>query len=832
MSTTVAAPVSTRRPGRLIFRILLVIVLLAVLLLAGVSIWFYHAAHASLPQLDGTVAVSGLKAPVEIVRDAQGVPHISAASLDDLFFAQGHTVAQDRLWQIDMARRFVGGETAEILPASFGPWLKHDRQQRLLRLRSMAERVAQRLPARDLAFFEAYARGVNAFIEQHRDSLPVEFRVLGYSPRPWKPADSILIGLGMSQLLNPQYEMEYWREKIGEHLAPELMADLYPANGGQHEHPPASEAGKPFTAEGAKDAEGRRKNQGGRFATENSASGAGPTATALVASEAGDLPAYSAASDCEACLPGSNNWAVAGALTTTGMPLLSNDMHLGHQLPSTWYEMHLHAGDYNVTGFSLPGMPFIIVGHNQRIAWGYTNLNPDVQDLFIENFNAAGEYETPSGWQKPEIDHQVIHVKGKPDVALDIVVTRHGPVISELFKGEQRKIALQWLVYDDRAIGIPLFDLNSAHNWQEFRQALSKFATPSQNVVYADVDGHIGYQPMGFIPIRASGDGTVPVSGADARHDWTGYIPFDKLPSLYDPPSGIVATANARITPDGYPYLLSTQWFPPYRTERIYKVLESGRKFSPEDMLALQTDITSDYDRFFAEQFVQAIDHSAKASERVKKAANIMRGFDGRMLAGSAAPAIEVNARRALWKKLLLPRLGPLWMDYTWSESSVALENIVRAQPQRWLPSDFANFNELLTAAVEDALVNAPRDLSTWKYGEQYPVEINHPLFGAIPILKSMTGPGVRPQSGGGYTVKQVGRRFGPSERMTVDFSSLDNSHFNIVVGESGQPFSPYFMDQWDAWYNDTTFTMPFSEAAVKKAGGHVLKLLAANERE
>ncbi len=637
-ATTIAAPSHARRPGRMILRVFLYLVLLIVLLIAGASIWFYRAAHASLPQVDGTIAIPGLKAPVEIVRDAHGVPHISAANLEDLFFAQGYTVAQDRLWQIDMARRYVGGETAEILPASAGPWLKHDRQQRILRLRSVAEGVAQRLPARDRAFFEAYARGVNAFIAQHSDSLPIEFRVLRYSPTPWKPSDSILIGLGMSQLLNPQYDMEYWREKIGTQLSPELMADLYPATGDPHDHPPGDEAGAPKPANAAT----KSKAITTSGTVPHAVPGGGPMGM-----------------DCEACVPGSNNWAVAGSHTVTGKPLLSNDMHLGHQLPSTWYEMHLHAGDYNIVGFSLPGMPFIIVGHNQRIAWGYTNLNPDVQDLFIENFNAAGEYETPSGWRKPVIDHQVIHVKGKPDVALDVVVTRHGPVVSDLLEGETRKLALQWLVYDDKAIGIPLFDLNSAQNWEQFRQALSMFATPSQNVVYADVDGHIGYQAMGFVPTRASGDGTLPQPGADGKHDWTGYIPFDKLPSVYDPPSGIVATANARITPNGYPYQLATQWFSPYRTERIYKVLESGKKFSSDDMLALQTDITSDYDRFFAEKFVEAIDHSPKAGDRVKRAAALLRNFDGRMLADSAAPTIVVNARRALWRKLLLPKTRP-----------------------------------------------------------------------------------------------------------------------------------------------------------------------------
>ncbi|HEU4415932.1 MAG TPA: penicillin acylase family protein, partial [Candidatus Angelobacter sp.] len=519
---------------------------------------------------------------------------------------------------------------------------------------------------------------------------------------------------------------------------------------------------------------------------------------------------------------------VSGAHTVSGKPLLSNDMHLPHRVPGVWYELQLHSGDFNIEGFSLPGLPFISVGHNQRIAWGFTNLNPDVQDLFIENFNSAGEYQTPSGWQKPEIDHQVIHVKGKLDVAFDVIVTRHGPIITGLLHGETRQIALGWLVYDPHAISVPLFDLDAAQNWEQFRKALSLFATPSQNVVYADIDGNIGYQPMGFVPIRAAGDGTLPVSGADGRHDWTGYIPFDKLPSLYNPPSGIIATANSKITPDGYPYQLATQWFPPYRVERIYSVLKSGKKFSPADMLALQTDITSEYDRFFAEKFVDAISHSAKATDRTRQAAEVMRGWDGRMLADSAAPTIEVRTRRFLWEMLLDPKLGADADRYEWSEAAVALENIVRDQPARWLPPGYSNFNDLLTAAVDKALKDAPEDLKSWKYGEAYPVTISHPVFSGIPILHghaSIAGPGTHPQSGGGYTVKQVGRGFGPSERMTVDFSNLDASTFNIVQGESGQPFSAHYMDQWEAWYNNRTFTLAFSDSAVQSAKQHELTL-------
>jgi penicillin amidase len=740
--------------------------------------------------------------------------------LNDLFLAQGYITAQDRLWQMDLTRRAAGGEMAEIFGASSGPgpapqpssgpaavvrparsWVDFDKQQRMLRLRAVAERVAAQLPARDRAFFEAYARGVNAYIDQHRGNLPIEFHrlVLNYQPRPWTVADSVLVGIAMSQLLNPQFEMEYWRQKITGELSPDLVADLYPPSSSR-DHPPASSASAPMPVVAPKPP----------FVPHAAGTGAGPTFD-----------------DCRPCAPGSNNWVVSGAHTATGRPLLSNDMHLGHRLPGVWYEVHLHSGDFNVEGFTLPGLPMVVVGHNQRIAWGFTNLNPDVQDLFIETFNAAGDYQTPSGWQKPEVYHESIHVKDRPAVGFDVVVTRHGPVVSDLFPGEARKIALQWLIYDTRSISIPLFDLDSAQNWGQFRKALSAFATPSQNVVYGDVDGNIGYQPMGFVPVRASGNGMMPVDGADGKQDWTGYLDFDKLPSLYNPPSGIIATANAKITPVGYPYLLSTQWFPPYRTERIYQLLEQnpGKKFTPADMLALQTDITSDYDRFFAERFVFAVDHSSKANARVREAAEIMRGFDGRMLAQSVAPTIEVRTRQELWPLLLKPKLDIDWAHYEWSESAVALENIVREQPRRWLPPGYSSFNELLTQAVENAVKDAPADLKSWQYGNAFPVDINHPVFRFIPILRGWSGPGRHPQSGGSYTVKQVGRALGPSERMTVDFANLDASTFNIVIGESGQIFSPYYMDHWPAWYGNTTFTLAYSDAAVASARAHELTL-------
>ena len=311
--------------------------------------------------------------------------------------------------------------------------------------------------------------------------------------------------------------------------------------------------------------------------------------------------------------PGSNNWVVSGAHTASGKPLLSNDMHLDLHIPNVWYEAHLTAGDFDVAGVTLPGVPFVISGHNRYIAWGFTNLGPNVEDLYIEKFNDKGEYLTPQGWLQPERRKEIIRVKGRPEVNVDVEVTRHGPIISDIIPGEKRKLALKWIIYDPQAWRAPFFAVDSAKNWQEFRAAFSQFGSPGQNVVYADVDGHIGYQATGMIPIRAAGDGSVPVPGDDNSHEWIGYVPYDKLPSVYDPASGIIATANGRVTPDGYPYTLSIEWASPYRTERIYKLLNANKKLTPPDMLAIQTDIVSAFDRFCAERFVYAVDHTSNS---------------------------------------------------------------------------------------------------------------------------------------------------------------------------------------------------------------------------
>ncbi len=830
MSTAAATrSLSSRRLSTA--RILLGLGLALVVILAGALGYAYHAARAALPQLDGRLRLPGLSAAVTVSRDGRGVPTIDASTPEDVFFAQGYVTAQDRLWQMDIMRRFDAGELSEIMGEQT---LKIDREQRILGLRAAARKSLEMASARDRSFFEAYARGVNAYIETHLDRLPIEFRILGvssmpwikYRPKPWTPEDSVVIANGMVKELNYHYFQDALsREKILAKLGPELTADLY-VNRSWHDRPPTVMRD---------DLSEENNNSDSDDDDDDDDSGSDNSVTKRDA-----FPPVSAAQD-ELAINGSNDWVVSGAHTVTGKPLLSDDMHLGHQMPNLWYEAHLRAGGLDVAGVTLPGTPYVIVGHNQRIAWGFTNVGPTVTDVYVENFNAQGEYQTPQGWAQPEHRAEVIHVKGGPDVTVDVKITRHGPIVTELIPGETRPLALRWTLYD--GLRIPLFEVNVAQNWDDFRRAFSQFDAPGQNVVYADVDGNIGYQATGKVPIRAAGDGSLPVSDVDNVHEWTGYIPFEKLPSIYNPPSGIIATANGRITPDGYKYSISMEWEAPWRTARIYHVLESGRKFSAADMLALENDIQSEPHLFAAERFVYAVDHAAKASARAKQAADLMRNWDGRMVASAAAPTIAEVSMQELRRLLLEPRLGGApddlkggsrnqeeilsWRTYRWEMRSVWLENVLLHHPQRWLPAKYPNYDELLTAAVEAAVnrPGSPKELASWRWGAYNAVAIQHPVLGKIPLLNRWSGPGQQEQSGGAYAVKAATRTHGPSERFTANMADLDQSTLNLVTGESGNFLSPHYMDQWRAWYEGTTFTLPFTQKAVEATRAHVLVL-------
>jgi penicillin amidase len=797
-----------------------------VLLVAGSGVlWLRHAMTASLPAIDGTIKLAGLSAPVTVRRDDHGVPHIEAASQDDLLLAQGYVTAQDRLWQMDILRRNAAGELAEILGPSV---LEHDRAQRIFQFRNVAQRVYSSLPDADRHRTERYAAGVNLFIQQNQEHLPSEFRFLRYTPRPWSGVDSILIGLNMVQSLDNHFGPKLSRERIAAHLHnPKLEADLYPTGSWRDQPPTAavSDMTQPHPAPPTDD-EDDDQTQTRLTLPSLPANHAYEDARALK-----QLGVLAGMPDCLGCVPGSNNWVISGKHTASGKPLLSNDMHLGLTVPNIWYMAELKAPGLHVAGVTLPGMPLVIAGHNDHVAWGFTALYADVQDLYVEKLDGKGNYQGPKGdWLPLAHARETIHVRFGKDVTLDVQLTAHGPLLNPIFKKETRPIALRWTLYDPAIAAIPLYEMNTAPDWQHFSNALAAWCWPTQSVVYADDAEHIAYHAVGKVPMRPAGLVGLPIS--DTQHEWQGYIPFDELPFSVDPPSGLLATANARVTPNDTKFPLTLEWPDPYRAERVYMDLRGRDKLTREDMLAVETDIYSEVDQELAHRFAYAIDHTGGADARLKQAADLLRSWDGRVSTDSAAASIIFRTRQAFWPLVLQPKLGSDADDYDWAESNFAEEEIIMhgsasATPSPWLPANYKDWDTLLTEAVRRGLVTgkAPADLRHWQYGGWHVVDLEHPIYQMLPVIKGWTGTGAQPLSGDTTTIKQVGRAFGPSQRFTMDWSAPDASTENIVLGESGDPLSPWFSDQWPAWYGGTTFALPFSQAAVAAQTTHTLQL-------
>jgi penicillin amidase len=804
---------------RRLFGILAALVILIVLVgLAGL-VWLHSVTKAALPQLDGDLHLAGLAGPVTVRRDAHGVPHIEATTQQDLFMAQGYVTAQDRLWQMDAYRRNANGELAEVMGRSL---VKHDIAQRVLQFRNTAQRIYNNLPADERGRLDAYARGVNAFITQHPDSLPPEFALLRYNPRPWTGVDSLSVGMMMIETLDSRFDVKLARERVAQRLHnPKLEANLYPV-GSWRDHPPTGQIidwtqPRPAPTPVNDDDEDDDRTQ-------------------TLLAPGVDIHALRAALGlglCDGCQSGSNNWVISGAHTATGKSLLSNDMHLSLTVPNTWYMADLSAPGYHAAGVSLTGFPYVIAGHNEHTAWGFTALYADVQDLYVEKLDGKGNYQVADGtWHPLAIDHETIHVRGSNDVPLDVQSTDHGPLLNPLLSGESRSIALKWTLYDPALTTLPIYAMNIAANWTEFSAALNQWCWPTQSVVYSDDQGHIAYHAVGRIPIRPDGIADLPIQSATQAtnpfHAWQGYIAFNDLPNAFDPPSGFLATANARVTTDQTKYPLTDEWSDPYRVERIYKSLQGRDHVTPKDLLALQTDVYSEMDQEMGHRFAYAIDHGGGVDERLRKAADLMRSWDGQLTTDSSAASIVTSARAALKPMILEPKLGDLAGQYIWSESNFAIEEIVMHGNPDWLPSGYKDWDAVLTEAVRRCLDSgkAPADVTRWRYGSWHVIDLEHPLGSFLPLVGGIAGTGPQPLSGDTVTVKQVGRAFGPSQRFTMDWSNIDGSTENIVLGESGNPFSPYFRDQWDDYSHGRTFSLPFTPAAIAAQTQHTLRLV------
>src|SRR5580658_748455 len=717
---------------------------IALLLAAAAVYWF---AYRVLPQTSGTIAAP-VSRRVTIVRDALGVPHISAASEDDAFFAQGYVTAQDRLFQMDGLRRLAAGDLSEIV----GPGaLELDRDSRRLRMRRLAEQAYASLPQQDRVPLAAYARGVSYFIQTHLQSLPVEFTLLGYQPRPWSVVDTILIGLHMYRDLTTTWKDEILKRDMRAGGDRAKVDFLFPPRSG------------------------------------------------------GELQ------------PGSNAWAVGGAHTASGKPILCDDMHLEYSIPGIWYMVHLRAPGLDVSGVSLPGTPSVIVGHNRRIAWGVTNLHFDVQDLYIENFDpGTGRYLYRGQWEQAREEREIIPVKGAAPVEMPLWITRHGPLY---INDAKEHLALRWAAAEPGVFQFPFPEVNRAGNWPEFTRALARFPGPAQNFVYADVDGNIGYHATGLLPIRKGYTGDVPVDGSSGENEWQGFIPFDQLPAFYNPPAGVIVTANQNPFPADYAYAVNGNFASHYRSRQIRNLLMARNGWRAQDMLAVQKDVYSSFFLYLAQAIVEAYDRHKKQHGDLENgggAVQLLRGWNGQMDKESAAPLIVTLTYERL-KVLVAQSASPMVGDrYKYQMAPAAIETLLRTRPAGWFNDWDETILRSFTQGLQDGRRKQGRDPGHWIYGKYEPLLLANPVGRHLPLVAGLFDIGPLAMSGSPTTVKQYNGEIGPSMRLDADLADWDRSLLEGTTGQSGQVLSRHYKDQWERYYNAESFPMQFWKVEAK----------------
>jgi penicillin amidase len=524
---------------------------------------------------------------------------------------------------------------------------------------------------------------------------------------------------------------------------------------------------------------------------------------------------------------GSNNWVVSGDHTATGKPLLANDTHLELSIPPIWYEIHLTAPGWNVKGFTLPGAPLVVIGHNDHMAWGFTNNGADVEDLYMETFNPANadEYRVNGKWVKAQLFDEAIHVKGRPDEHLQLVVTRHGPIVR---REAGKAYALRWTATEPGGLSNVYNWLGKAQNWEEFRSLIKKVWGPAQNAVYADTEGNIGFVMAARIPIRKKGHGEVPCPGDTDDYEWTGYIPFDQLPQALNPDSGLIVTANARVVGPAYKPYLTDRWEEPYRTARIYDLLHDKHGLRPTDMLNVQTDTYSFPHVFLADQLIAAAKISAPKDDRTKRLLEGLKDWNGIADADSPEVSFLVAVRRAALALIIEPYLGDQTNLYEW-RTTTFLQKILTDRPQKWLPSAYKTYDALLIAAADRAVAKLTEDagssrIEDWQWKRFNSLDMLHPI-GRDGLLKKFLSITDKPQSGTTYSVRAATKHHGPAMRFVANTGNWDQSILLITAGQSGQPGSSHYSDQFSYWYEGKPIYAPFTDAAESQARKHTLTL-------
>ncbi len=753
----------------------------------------------SLPRVKGNLSIKGHEQDIEILRDKWGVPHIYANSIDDSLFGLGFIHAQDRLFQLELNRRTAAGRLSEL----FGPIaLDTDRAARTFGYSRLGKADFSLLPDETQSAVNSYLAGINAYLEHPSSKLPVEFSLLGIKPEPWKMEDL----MGFSRLMFWQLSHAWYSEivraqlisKVGEKHADEWEIHYPPQN------PAILPKGIEFS----------------RLSPNGSLAGS-------------EFPQMQRGQ-------GSNCWAISGDRSDTGKPYLCNDMHLVLTLPTIWYEAHIHGGTMNVSGVSMPAMPFILVGHNERISWGITLAFTDCEDTYMEKFDSENShrYQTPEGWQETEVVRETIKVKGAPDHQEEVQYTRHGPVISDVVGYPEQKISVCSMALRPTSGLHAWYLLNHAGNWEDFCNAIRLVNTTQLNIGYADVDGNIGYYVTGAHPIRGKGDGRLPAPGWDADYDWQGEVPFEELPHALNPEKGYIVTCNNKIIPDDYPYNLGDVWMNGYRANRLSQLIETTAKLGPKDFNRMQMDVHN----IPSADFIKRMAGVSGNDEVTNQMLDLLKNWDQQLTIESVPGAIYEVLRYTIIRNLLEPVLGKELTDHLlgiafnpillsdheyFGYDTISLMRILD-DPDSWWLSQAGGKETLIQLSLKQTreylTTRIGPDIQTWHWGELHKINFAHTL-GAQKPLDKIFNRGPYPIGGDTDTPLQSAlspdspydnKLWSPSVRFIMDMSDLTKSQIITPIGQSGQLGSSHYDDFIDDYLNGRYHPMLWTREQVE----------------
>ncbi len=877
-------------PRSLLRRVLVPLAAALVLVIVAAFVLGVGLVRRSFPQSDGELTLAGLSSEVEVLRDDRGITHIYADTSEDLFMAQGFTAAQDRFFQMDLRRHVTAGRLAELVGE---PGVETDQVIRTMGWRRVAEQELPKLDADTRRYLSAYTAGVNAYLSDKGSpsQVALEYVVLGqsvpdYRIRPWDDVDSLAWLKAMAWDLRGNYTDELARARLVGELSRGQLASLYPdypydTNApilSEDEWEPEPEADttadegtrgdEPSTGRGAPAPE-RKSEQGTQ--------GGGPDPVEVAAAYDSALSAMDAVPNLlgEGAGIGSNSWVVSGDHTESGMPLLANDPHLGITQPGIWMQAGLHCREvsaacpFDVTGFTFAGFPGVIIGHNSDIAWGLTNLDPDVTDFYLEEINEDGQVRRATAWEPLEERTEVIKVAGGDDIEITVRESRHGPILSDVI-GSVRSagqtapingvesltsydVSMAWTGLEVTRTADAVFMLNTATDWHSFREAARKFAVPSQNLVYADTQGNIGYQAPGLVPIRETSTngappGFYPAQGWLPAYDWKGWVPFSQMPHALNPDDGVIVTANQAVTAGSRPFL-TTESDKGYRSQRITDLIAEKTAEGPltaDDMREIQGDTRN----AFADELVPALlEVDVPNSDFYREPQQMLADWD-RTAPVEGEQSAAAMYYYAVWANILdLTFDDELPADLSADGNSrwmLVITNLLeRPEDDWWDDQRTAGVVETRDEILRQAMINARLDLTkrsskdpeSWSWGELHNVPMRHEVLGGddIPgIVRWAFNEGPFPTPGGSSLVNafnwEAGSNSfrvtsGPSMRMVVDLGDLDASTWVNLGGNSGHPFHPNYNDQTSAWLANETFPWAHSRAAVEEEALHTLIL-------